>query len=61
MVIALPIVISLPQGSGMEKNEDSSTFSVEMNDAGTVGDAARAEGAPKLSKNQMKRLAKVKY
>ncbi len=61
MAIALPVVISLPQGSGMEKNEGNSTVSVEINGAGTVEDAAGAEGTPKLSKNQMKKLAKVKY
>ncbi len=46
----------------MEKDEENnSAVSVEMNDAGTIGDAAGAEGIPKLSKNQMKKLAKVKY
>ncbi len=46
----------------MEKNEENnSAVSMEMNGAGTVGDAAGAEGVPKLSKNQMKKLAKVKY
>eukprot|EP01084_Bolivina_argentea_P094136 169234_1 len=43
----------------MEKNEENnSAVSMEMNGAGTVGDAAGAEGVPKLSKNQMKKLAK---
>ncbi len=47
----------------MENNEEkNSAVSLEMNDAaGTAGDAAGAEGVPKLSKNQMKKLAKVKY